>query len=113
MATDDKAQLTKRRYQMPGTELGGEQVYLTALACAVNADPENKWQEYLGEACHHQAAARGLWKRALLAQTRIDSHWELLGPVGQAGHCRRPGKTGTSRRQTAPFAPSRYAARCF
>ena len=39
MATYDTAQLAKRVYQMPG-QPGGEQVYITALSCAVNADLE-------------------------------------------------------------------------
>ena len=40
MATYDKTQLSKRLYLMPGTALGSEQVYITALCCGVNADLE-------------------------------------------------------------------------
>ena len=40
--------------QMMETELGGEQIYLTALQCAQNADLKKEWQEYLEETRTHQ-----------------------------------------------------------
>ena len=46
--------------QMMETELGGEQVYLTALQCAQNADLKKEWQGYLEETRMHQRVVRGL-----------------------------------------------------
>ena len=68
MATYDKTQLSKRVYLMPGTALGGEQVYITALCYAVNADLQKAWQEYLEETRHHQQVVRArgsarCWRR--------------------------------------------------
>lgn len=62
--------MTKARYnsqqledlviQMMETELGGEQVYRTALTCAVNADLKKEWQGYLDETLHHQEVVRSI-----------------------------------------------------
>ena len=46
--------------QMMETELGGEQVYLTALQCAQNADLKKEWQEYLDETRMHQRVVQSL-----------------------------------------------------
>ena len=46
--------------QMMETELGGEQIYLTALQCAQNADLKKEWQEYLEETRMHQRVVRAL-----------------------------------------------------
>lgn len=83
MATYDEAQLSKRLYLMPGTALGGEQVYITALCCAVNADLQKAWPEYLEETRHHQQVVLGLRERALLAQTKDYSNWKLPGRVAE------------------------------
>lgn len=60
--------MTKPRYneaalkdlllQMMETELGGEQVYRTALQCAVNEDLKEEWQGYLEETLVHQKIVR-------------------------------------------------------
>lgn len=54
------AQLQDLVLQMMETELGGEQVYLTALQCAQNADLKKEWQEYLEETRMHQRVVRAL-----------------------------------------------------
>ena len=82
MATYDTAQLAKRVYQMPG-QPGGDQVYITALCCAVNADLQKAWPEYLEETRHHQQVVLGLRERARLAQTKDHSNWKLPGRVAQ------------------------------
>ncbi len=61
MATYDKAQLVELLYQMLETELGGEQIYITAISCAVNADLKKEWQDYLKETRHHQEVVLGLF----------------------------------------------------
>ncbi len=55
----DEAQLKELMLQMVETELGGEQVYRTAITCAVNNDLRKEWQEYLDETLHHQEVIRG------------------------------------------------------
>jgi len=40
-------------YQALETELGGVEVYTTALSCAVNEDLKKEWQEYLDQTKNH------------------------------------------------------------
>lgn len=54
----DHAQLGDLLLQMMETELGGEQVYRTALKCAINEDLKKEWQEYLEETLNHQNVVR-------------------------------------------------------
>lgn len=57
-ASYDKAQLKDLLLQMMETELGGEQVYRTALTCALNEDLKEEWEEYLEETLNHQNVVR-------------------------------------------------------
>lgn len=50
----DPRQLKELMLQMVETELGGEQVYRTALTCVVNPDLKKEWGEYLEETLRHQ-----------------------------------------------------------
>ena len=56
--TYDEAQLKDLLLQMMETELGGEQVYRTALTCALNEDLKKEWQGYLEETLNHQNVVR-------------------------------------------------------
>jgi rubrerythrin len=47
------AQVTELLYQALETELGGVQVYQTALRCTVNEDLREEWQGYLEETENH------------------------------------------------------------
>ena len=49
----DSAQVSELLYQSLETELGGVQVYETALRCAVNDDLRKEWQEYLDQTRTH------------------------------------------------------------
>lgn len=50
----DRAQLHELLYQALETELGGEQVYRTAIQCAINTDLKKEWEGYLEETLTHQ-----------------------------------------------------------
>lgn len=54
----DEAQLKDLLLQMMETELGGEQVYRTALTCALNEDLKKEWEGYLDETLSHQNVVR-------------------------------------------------------
>ena len=54
----DENQLKDLLLQMMETELGGEQVYRTALTCALNAELKKEWEEYLEETLSHQNVVR-------------------------------------------------------
>ena len=52
---------TELMYQALETELGGVQVYQTAVRCAVNEDLKKEWTEYLGQTEHHVEVMEGLF----------------------------------------------------
>jgi hypothetical protein len=51
-------------YQLLETELGGVQVYETALRCAVNEDLKKEWEKYLGQTREHVTIARRVLRSA-------------------------------------------------
>src|ERR1700730_5235479 len=59
--TMKKEQLNELLYQALETELGGVQVYTTALKCAANADLKEEWEEYLGQTQNHVRIVRDLF----------------------------------------------------
>ena len=50
-------------YQALETELGGVEVYTTAVSCALNADLKKEWQEYLEQTRHHVQVVRTICER--------------------------------------------------
>lgn len=48
-----KDQLNELLYQALETELGGVEIYTTALRCVVNDDLKKEWQEYLEQTKNH------------------------------------------------------------
>ncbi len=58
-----KEQLKDLLYQSLETELGGVQVYTTALQCAVNEDLAREWQEYLEQTETHVGIMRELLEK--------------------------------------------------
>jgi len=55
-----KEQIAELLYQALETELGGVQIYETAVRCAVNADLKEEWEEYLEQTEHHVEIVEGL-----------------------------------------------------
>ncbi|HEX5671829.1 MAG TPA: hypothetical protein VFY46_03810, partial [Acidimicrobiia bacterium] len=49
----DKTQVEELLYQSLETELGGVQIYQTAIRCAVNDDLRQEWEKYLAETENH------------------------------------------------------------
>lgn len=49
----NEEQIHELLYQALETEMGGVQIYRTALRCAVNEDLKEEWQEYLDQTEHH------------------------------------------------------------
>ncbi len=56
-------QLKELLYQMLETELGGVQVYTTALECVVNEDLEEEWTKYLQQTERHVDVIRQLLQK--------------------------------------------------
>jgi hypothetical protein len=61
-------------YQVLETELGGVQVYKTAIQCAVNEELRGEWEKYLTETERHVEIARGM-----LEQLELDPEVETPG----------------------------------
>jgi rubrerythrin len=57
----NQAQLHELLYQALETELGGIQVYRTALRCTVNTELKDEWQEYLEQTERHAQILRDLF----------------------------------------------------
>ena len=55
------AQVTELLYQALETEIGGVQVYQTALRCAVNEDLHKEWEKYLSETENHVRIVTGVF----------------------------------------------------
>jgi len=55
------AQVTELLLQALETELGGVQVYKTALKCAQNEDLHEELTKYLAQTTHHVEVVRGLF----------------------------------------------------
>ena len=55
-----KDQLNELVYQMLETEMGGVEIYRTAVRCAVNDDLKKEWQKYLGQTENHVEVVREL-----------------------------------------------------
>jgi rubrerythrin len=49
-----KSQVNELLLQALETEIGGIQVYQTALRCVVNEDLKEEWEKYLEQTTHHQ-----------------------------------------------------------
>lgn len=49
----EREQLNELLYQSLETELGGVQIYTTALRCAVNEDLKEEWEDYLEQTENH------------------------------------------------------------
>jgi hypothetical protein len=56
----EKEQRNELLYQALETELGGVQVYTSAVSCAVNEDLKKEWEEYLEQTKHHVEVMTGL-----------------------------------------------------
>ena len=56
-----KDQVTELLYEALETELGGVDVYKTALRCAVHDKLKKEWQEYLEQTQNHVRIVRGVF----------------------------------------------------
>ena len=62
-ANGNTEQLHELLYQALETELGGEQIYKTALSCAVNQDLRKEWEGYLEETQTHQRVLTSVFEQ--------------------------------------------------
>lgn len=70
----NQTQVTELLYQALETELGGVQVYRTALRCTVNEDLREEWQGYLEETENHVRIVQDMF-----SQLEMDPEMETPG----------------------------------
>lgn len=82
--TVNKKQLNELVLQMIETELGGEQVYRTALTCALNDDLKKEWEGYLDETLKHQELAISVAKHLNLDPNTMSPGREVVKHLGES-----------------------------
>ncbi|HLU03364.1 MAG TPA: hypothetical protein VKZ94_11395 [Advenella sp.] len=82
--TVSKKQLNELVLQMIETELGGEQVYRTALNCALNDDLKKEWEGYLDETLRHQELATSVAKHLALDPNASSPGREVVKHLGES-----------------------------
>jgi len=68
--------------QMMETELGGEQVYRTALTCALNEDLKKEWEEYLEETLTHQNVVRSVCEQIGIDADEMSPSRKVVKHIG-------------------------------
>src|SRR5258705_9714931 len=58
-----KKQINELLLQVLETEMGGVQIYTTAVTCAVNNDLKEEWEKYLDQTKHHVEVVQGVFEK--------------------------------------------------
>ena len=79
-----KEQLNELLYQALETELGGVQVYRTAVSCAVNPDLREEWEEYLDQTQRHVEIVREILQARGLDPKRETPGRAVVRHIGES-----------------------------
>jgi rubrerythrin len=77
-------QITELLCQALETELGGVQIYETALKCAVNADLKKEWEEYLEQTRRHVQIVHDVMEKLGLDPEQETPGREVVRHIGEA-----------------------------
>jgi hypothetical protein len=77
-------QLTNLLYECLETELGGVQVYKTALLCAVNKDLKEEWDKYLEQTQNHVEIAQRVCEQLGIDPEADTSGRKVVRIIGQS-----------------------------
>ena len=77
-------QLNQLVYEALETELGGVQVYETAIRCAVNDDLQEEWKEYLEQTQNHVEIVQGLCEKLNLDPQTETPGRQVVRHIGQS-----------------------------
>jgi rubrerythrin len=80
----DKNQLNELLCQALETEIGGVEVYTTALRCAVNHDLKEEWEKYLDQTQQHELILRGVFEALELDQEMDTPGRQVVRHIGQS-----------------------------
>jgi hypothetical protein len=79
-----KEQLNQLLYEALETELGGVEVYKTALRCAVNEDLKQEWKEYLEQTQNHVNVVRRVFEKLKLDADVETPGRQVVRHIGQS-----------------------------
>jgi ferritin-like metal-binding protein YciE len=71
-------------YEALETEMGGVQVYQTAIRCAVNEDLKKEWEEYLEQTEHHVEVVKGIFEKFGLDPKTETPGRKIVRHIGQS-----------------------------
>lgn len=71
-------------YQALETELGGVQIYKTAISCAVNKDLKKEWEEYLEQTTKHVEILEGVFDELGLDKTTETPGRQVVRHIGES-----------------------------
>ena len=80
----NKEQLHELLYQALETELGGVQVYTTALKCSVNEDLKKEWEEYLSQTQNHVRIVKEVFGKLGLDPETQTTGRKIVGHIGKS-----------------------------
>ncbi|KRB02418.1 ferritin-like domain-containing protein [Lysobacter sp. Root690] len=80
----DSAQVEELLYQALETELGGIQIYETAIRCAVNDDLRKEWNEYLDETRTHRKVLLNVFEELGLDPDTPTPGRKVVGHIGKS-----------------------------
>jgi rubrerythrin len=79
-----KQQLNELLLQSFETELGGVQIYQTALDCVVNKDLQEEWEKYLDQTSRHVEVMRELFEKLGLDTERETPSRKVVRHIGES-----------------------------
>ena len=79
-----REQLTELLYEALETEMGGVQVYETALRCVVNEDLKEEWEYYLEQTQNHVQIVRGVFEKLKLDPEAETPGRQVVRHIGQS-----------------------------
>jgi len=79
-----KQQRDELLYQALETELGGVQIYTTAVSCAVNTDLKEEWEKYLEQTTHHVEVVEGVFAKLGLDTSTETPGRQVVRHIGQS-----------------------------
>jgi rubrerythrin len=80
----NEQQLHSLLYEALETEIGGVQVYRTALRCVANDDLRTEWEEYLEQTENHERILRDVFEEAGLDAEAMTPGRKIVHHIGEA-----------------------------
>lgn len=79
-----QTQLNELLLQSLETELGGVQIYQTALQCVVNEDLKEEWEKYLDQTQHHVEVMQELFDKLGLDPNQMTPGRKVVKHIGES-----------------------------